>query len=186
MVRYAQIYQDAAKAIADMGVGIEIPHVIMAKLVDTGYSTGAYGSRVAEVKEVLRRDYHLFLKCIPKKGYATVHHDLAIGECENQFYQGYRSMIKGVVYAQYIDVDAIKSAEAKARTIEKAQKMAALTGLVRAGLTKSEIEKVEPKTLKDIAKSIGPVKEKALTNGAGIGEAMKICQKNSLASTSRN
>ena len=186
MGRCTQIYYDAAKAISGMGVGIEIPHAVMASLVSSAHGTNAYGCRVSEVKEVLRRDYHIFLKCVPKKGYATVLHDMAIGECENQFYQGYRGMIRGVVNTQYIDVDGIKNTEAKAKTIEKAQKMAALAGLVRAGLTKSEIEKAEPKTLKDLAKSIGTVKEKPLPNGAGIGEAMKICRKSSSTATSRN
>lgn len=127
-------YFDAAKALSQSEFGTRISHEVMAGLVSAPAGSKAYYGRVQEVKNVLRSHYHIFLETVIRGGYEIVHPGDEISLCEGRFLSGYKQMMVGVMQSADIDMDRISDSQKRTATIEKAQKMAALAGMVKHGL----------------------------------------------------
>ena len=134
-------YFDAAKALSQSGFGTRISHESMAELVKAPAGSKSYYGRVREVRGILRTHYHLFLETVIKGGYEIVSPGDEISLCESRFLSGYRQMAAGVVQSADIDMDRIQDQQKRVTTIEKAQKMAALAGMVKHGLAFGQPDK---------------------------------------------
>lgn len=134
MARLTQIKADAAAAIAQMGYGTRISHDAMSTLVESRPGTNAYRGRVSDVRDILRSQYHMWICTIPSEGFEIVPPENVIRECENEFYRGVNYIWRGTLHSKDIDTDLISDPQKRASTIETAQKMAALAGMLKHGL----------------------------------------------------
>lgn len=140
-MRLHDTYFDAAKVLSQSGFGARISHESMAELVKAPARSKAYYGRVCEVRDILRTHYHIFLETVVRGGYEIVPPGNEISLCESRFLSGYRQMAAGVVHSADIDVDRIQDQQKRVTTIEKAQKMAALAGMVKHGLAFGQTDK---------------------------------------------
>lgn len=140
MDRMQEIYFNAADAIAQIGFGSRISPESAAHLVEAPVGSKAYYGRMREVKKILRMQYHIFLETVYKGGFNIVEPGNEISLCEGKFLRGYKQMVMGVVHSADIDMNRIQDEHKRSDTIEKAQKMAALAGMVKHGLAFSSPE----------------------------------------------
>lgn len=134
MDRFQEIYFNAADAIAQVGFGSRISPESAASLVDAPVGSKAYYGRMREVKKILRTQYHIFLETVYRGGFEVVVPGNEISLCEGRFLKGYKQMVMGVVHSADIDMSRIQDEQKRSETVEKAQKMAALAGMVKHGM----------------------------------------------------
>lgn len=140
MDKLQEILFRAADSISRLGFGSIVSHDAMASFVETQAGTPIYYARVNTVREILMIQHHIFLETQFKTGYSLVEPGSEINQCEGKFLKGLKQQYKAVAYAAHIDMDRITDAQKRTATIEKSQKMAALTGMIKHGLAFGQSE----------------------------------------------
>jgi hypothetical protein len=129
----AEIINSAVQSISSMGFGTTITHLAMEKFVGIKRQEEPqrYYGMVRSMREILMREYGVFLETEPKTGYVISRPGEEVDLCLGDFLSGARRMGKAVQKAQNIRVDRIEDDIKRAATIHKSQKMANVLGMLK-------------------------------------------------------
>jgi len=129
------IISEAAKKIAGIELGTSLPHLVIEEMlgVQRLEEPQKYYRLVSKLRNELIRDYGIFLETDHKIGYRTCKRGDEIKLCAGEVRSGIRKIWKATAKTQFIRVDEIKDSEKRAQTIAMAQKLANLTGMLKAG-----------------------------------------------------
>ena len=124
-----------AENINNMKPGTVLTHLQMSEMLDVNYKKemSKYHARMGSVRSVLKNQYQIFLESLHGAGYQIMQPGEEIRVCKNRVGRGVKQVVRGIRDTAQIPVDRIKDPEKKTYTIQEAQKMGNLLGLLKAG-----------------------------------------------------
>ncbi|MFA5252028.1 MAG: hypothetical protein WC454_05540 [Phycisphaerae bacterium] len=129
------IIEAAAKKVVAIAPGTIIPHLALGEMLGAQRTEEPqkYYPMVIKLKRELQQQYGIFLRTETRVGYLVSKDEDAIDLCFGKMQAGAKKMRRAVAEAQYIRVDRIADEIKKTRTIQTAQSMASLIGMMRMG-----------------------------------------------------
>jgi hypothetical protein len=129
------IIAEASEKIASIEHDTVIVHLVMGEIlgVQRQDEPQRYYMLARKVKSELEREYGIFLETVSKVGYRIVPKGNEINQCIGEAESGIKKIYRATAKTQYIRVDAIEDAEKRTKTIQIAQNMANMIGMLNAG-----------------------------------------------------
>jgi hypothetical protein len=130
-----QLVEKAVESISTMTPGTTVSHLVLGDLLkaDRKQDPGSYYSRVGKVRKDLMQEHGIFLQTEHKIGYTIVVPGKEIDHCRGDYIRGYKKMVGAVKNTSNINMEKIKTEADRRRTIEGAQQMASMVGMLRMG-----------------------------------------------------
>ena len=124
-----------AENISRMTPGTVLLHIQLSEQLEVNYKKemSKYHARMSSVKGILKNQYQIFLEPLYRSGYQILQPGEEIRVCENRVGRGVKQIVRGVRDTAQIPIDRIADPEKKTLTIQKAQKLGNLLGLLKAG-----------------------------------------------------
>jgi hypothetical protein len=126
---------EAAEKIARIEQGTILPHTTIEEMIGERRLNprSRYYQLFGKVRRELIRTYGLFLKTVQKTGYEICKHGDEIDLCTGKVKTGMKIVGRATAESQCIRVGEIKDSEKRTRTIETAQKLSNIYGMLKQG-----------------------------------------------------
>lgn len=129
---------NASNNIAKMQFGTIVTHEVIESMLNVKRGKDqVYYDRVSKLRFFLMKDHGIFLEQVTGTGYRISMPGDEIKLCEGRAIKGINQIHRATVETIYIKMDRITDTVKRARTIETAQKIASLNGMIRLGLSPS-------------------------------------------------
>jgi hypothetical protein len=113
--------------------GTPLSHLVLSEMLQTKAKTHKYYGLIAKLKTKLRTEYGLFLKNINRMGYEIALPGDEIHLCVGAVQKGVKAIVRGIKETSDINLEKITDNKKRAFTVQSAQKMSNLYGMLKMG-----------------------------------------------------
>jgi hypothetical protein len=129
----AFIINSAVEKIVAVEQGTLITHIALSEMLQSKAKSARYYQLIIKLKNKLRMEHNLFLKNVNRMGYEIALPGEEIHLCIGTLQKGVKTIVRGIKETSDIDLDKITDNTKRTFTVQSAQKMSNLYGMLKMG-----------------------------------------------------